>query len=251
MESTAKLLRELISTSGMSPHHVSIRAGVSPSTVSRALHGQVEPGLTTLREIALACGFELDIGPHCMSDRFAAMAARSMLEDGYVVPIEHEVQVSEWIIRFGRALDITKSIDLVEAAGRASAPLLRAGAIKYKGDVPLSRVASSGHASNGPWAISGLPGLTLDSRNTLAPPVTLLWCTNVKIASQLIADKRLTRTENNVLTSVVLVEAESEMFTDSFEHDGITFAAPIQIMLDCFGIGGSAAELARQEVLSW
>lgn len=251
MEGTAKLLRELITTSGMSPHHVAIRAGVSPSTVSRALRGQVEPGLTTLREIALACGFELNVVPRRVSDRFAAMAARSILEDGYVVPVEHEAQVTEWVARFDRALDITKPIDLVEAAGRASAPLLRAGAIKYKGDVPLSRVASSGHASNGSWAISGIPGLMLGSRTTIAPPVTLLWCTNVKIASQLIADKRLIRTENNALASVVLVEAESEMFKDSFEHDGITFAAPIQIILDCFGIGGSAAELARQEVLTW
>jgi hypothetical protein len=200
-----------------------------------------------LREIAVACGvgLTLDAGP--LSDAAAAAAARVILEDGYSPSLPG---VDLWVERLGRQAG-DDPVQIVEVAGRASSPLLRPGSLLLAGPVDVGRVASAGAASGGRWALSGLAGFRLPGLWERLPAPTILWCEDVRQVGQLLAEADLPRATRPQRASLAIVEADSALFTNSFEKDRVRYVAPIQILLDGFAIGGVVADIARREAQSW
>ncbi|MGH3303436.1 MAG: helix-turn-helix domain-containing protein [Streptosporangiaceae bacterium] len=240
-------VRSWVKGSQLSASVVARRAGVSGSTLHRVLNDQVDPSIGTLREIAVACGvgLTLDTGP--LADAAAAAAARVILEDGYSPSLP---DADLWVERLGRQVGYDP-VQIVEAAGRASSPLLRAGSRLLAGPVEVGRVASAGEASGGQWALSGLAGFRLPGLWERLPAPTILWCEDVRHVEQLLADADLPRVTRPQRTSLAIVEADSALFTNSFEKDRVRYVAPIQILLDGFAIGGVVADIARREAQSW
>ncbi|MQY20076.1 helix-turn-helix domain-containing protein [Nocardia macrotermitis] len=238
-----------IGATGLSAAAVARRAGVSASTVHRIQTGRVDPSLGTLREIALACGIDFDIVSRPVSDRFAAAAARELLEEGYRAPDDPEVR--RWRERLTRMAEGDSPLDLAAAAASASSPLDRPGALLLSGTVSLGRLASAGDASGDSWALSGPAGLTLPPQHDPAPVVTILWCLDVQKVGRLLGDANLRATHRVDRARIAIVRAEPELFAGSFQRGIVRYAAPIQIILDCLAQGGPVADDAMREARTW
>jgi transcriptional regulator with XRE-family HTH domain len=240
-------VRSWVKRSRLSASAVARRAGVSSSTLHRILKDQLDPSIGTLREIAVACGVGLTLNAGPLADAAAAAAARVILEDGYCPSLPG---VDLWVERLRRQVG-DDPVQIVEAAGRASSPLLRPGSQLLAGPVEVGRVASAGQASGGQWALSGLAGFRLPGLWERLPAPSILWCEDVRRIGQLLADADLPRATRPQRTSLAIVEADSALFTNSFEKDRVRYVAPIQILLDGFAIGGVVADMARREAQSW
>ena len=227
------------------------RAGLSTSTLHRVFNGQVDPQIGTLREIAFACGLDLELTVRPASNRGAAIAVRSMLEEGYEVSEDALSEVDEWTDRIVRFANGHDPVQLVEAAAVMSAPVMRTSAVLFSGTTTVGRVASSGDAAAGRWALSGAVGLNVASMGDSLPATSILWCDDARTVSNLLSDSTLRRTERPDRASLAVVEGEAALFYGSFSRGLIRYAAPIQIMIDCLSIGGPVADGARAEVSSW
>lgn len=249
--STGNLVREWLSGAGVNASTAARRAGVSASTLHRILTGQVDPSTGTLREIAIGCGVDLSLVTRPLSDWRAAAAARLMLEEGYITPDDSDGQIAAWASRLIRLARTDNAVEIVAAAAQASAPMYRAVALWYEGTASVGRIASAGDASGGSWALSGAAGLYLPESGESAPPVTILWCSDVRVASQMLAGGEMRAIDRLERATLVVVQGETELFAGSFTRGLVRYAAPIQIMLDCISLGGAVASDAREEVMSW
>ncbi len=245
---TSDLVHGWLLSSGLNAATAARRAGVSASTLHRILTDQVDPSVGTLREIAIGCGVDLSVSSRSLSDWRAAAAVRSMLEDGYVAP---EDEIITWRSRLIRLAQSDSPVDLVNAAAQASAPLHRLGALWYSGVMTVGRIASAGDAAGGQWALSGAAGLYLPKPGELAPAITVLWCSDVRAVSQLLAASESRTTDQVESVTLAVVRGEAELFTGSFMRGLVRYAAPIQIVLDCLSLGGDVASDAREEAMTW
>lgn len=236
-----------VAASGSTAAAVARRAGVSGSTMHRVLNDQVDPSVGTLREIAVACGLQLVTSTEPLADPAAAAAARLMLEDGYAPSVPG---TDQWVHRLTRQAG-DDPVEIVAAAGQASAPLARDGSRLLAGQVTVGRVASAGAASGGNWALSGLAGFRLPGLWEQLPAPSILWCEDVRRVDQLLADAGLRPTARAGRASLAIVAADKNLFTGSFEREKVRYAAPIQLLLDGFSIGGELAGLARREAQAW
>lgn len=249
MESVSAAVAEWVEASGLSAASVARKAGVSASTMHRILNGLVDPGLGTVTEIAIACGRQATLSTSPLSDPRAARAAREMLEPGY--PAAQDPGTGSWRQRLGRIAGSQDPVAIVQAAARAAMPLCRPGTVLLHGDITLARLASAGDAAPGDWAISGAAGLYLPSFDATVPPVTILWCEDVRTATHLLADSGLRQTRYPERASVAIAVAEAELFSGVFDEGIVRYAAPLQIMLDCLAQDGAVAAEALEEVRSW
>jgi transcriptional regulator with XRE-family HTH domain len=246
--STGDMVREWLLESGLNAATASRRAGVSPSTLHRILADQVDPSVGTLREIAIGCGVDLSVSSQTLSDWRAASAVRTMLEEGYVSPDD---ETAVWQSRLTRLAPGDDPIELVSAAAYASNPIHRSGAAWYTGAMTVGSVASAGDAASGRWALSGAAGLYLPELGEPAPAITVLWCSDVRVVSQLLAASDVRTTDRVDRVSLVVVRGEPELFEGSFAQGLVHYAAPIQIIIDCLSLGGTVANDAREEALTW
>lgn len=249
MEAVGVSVHEWLAAAGLSPSAAARRAGVSGSTVHRILNDAVDPSIGTLREIALACRFDIDLAARPLSDPRAAAAVRAMLERGYIPPPDHEIDV--WRERLLRTAGTGGPMEIVKAGAAASSPLDRAGAVLFSGEVTLARVASAGDASKKRWAISGAAGLYLPSPSSAVPAVTVLWCEDVRTVTHLLAEAGLRQTRHRDRVVLALVAGEPELFAGSFSEGIVRYAAPIQIIIDCLTQSGVVADDAIEEAMSW
>jgi hypothetical protein len=215
----------------------------------RILNDRVDPSVGTLREIALACGIQIDLATRPLSDPLAAAAARALLEGGYEPPADPGV--AAWQERLHRTAASDKPVDIVKSAAVASGPLYRPGAVLLHGEVTLARVASAGDASKGHWAVSGAAGLYLPLPSAAVPPVTTLWCEDVRTVMHLLADTELRQSPRPDRAVLAVISAEPQLFRGSFTEGFVRYAAPIQIILDCIAQGGALADDAIEEAKSW
>jgi hypothetical protein len=217
--------------------------------VHRILNDAVDPAIGTLREIALACGIDIDLAARPLSDPRAAAAARTMLERGYIPPGDPEVDM--WRERLMRMAGRGGPVEIVKAAAASSSPLHRARAVLFSGEVALARVASAGDASKKRWAISGAAGLYLPPPSSAAPAVTVLWCEDVRTVTHLLAEADLRQTHHLDRVVLAVVAGEPELFAGSFAEGIVRYAAPIQIIIDCLAQSGAVADDALEEAMSW
>lgn len=249
MERVGEVVHKWIAATGMSAAEVSRRAGVSSSTLHRILHDRVDPSIGTITEVALACGVDASLVAARPCDPHAAAAARSMLESSYTAP--DSAEVARWVDRLPRLANGGDPVSLVAAAAAYSSPLDQPCAVLFDGTMTLGRIASAGAASGRLWAVSGAAALYLPAHTEPAPAVTILWCEDAHAVAQLLTDSPLVRTARPDHASIAVVTGEPELFHGSFVEGIVTYAAPIQIIIDCLSLKGKVAEDARREAQTW
>jgi len=81
-------VRDWLGQAGLTAAEVARSAGVSCSTMHRVLGQQVDPSVGTVRQVALACGVELELTTRHTSDPYACAAARALFEGGRQPPTD-------------------------------------------------------------------------------------------------------------------------------------------------------------------
>jgi len=221
-------------------------SGVNRSTIHRIAKGQTDPSLQTLRELAIVHGLDLDLRLRPLSDPAAATAARILLDQAMTgwpaTPDE-----TRWANRLEPLED---PISITTTAGRASAPAEREGAVLLRGDQSALRLASAGVAGGGPWAISGRAALAYAEGTDIASGPSVLWVTDpVKTSRMLLDTHRPVTSPANA--QVVVAPASSSVFVDFWEAGPIRFVAPMQMLLDCIGLGNELEQAALQIAEGW
>jgi len=234
-------VREWITEAGLSVTEVARRAGVSRTTIMRIQNGTVSPSVSTLTELAIACGRHLEVTTRPLSDPNAAQAARYLLESGFVP--DDQTAAEAWASRLER-MRLSNPVDIVQAAGCASAPGLRPETRLFAGQHAVLAASSAGEASGQRWAISGAPVLGS------AGGTAVLHCENAQRCAGLLQDSMRERAAGQS-ADLVVVPAGAGTFYDSWEQDHVRLAAPIQGLLDCVGLGGELAEAALAEARRW
>ncbi|SKA81983.1 hypothetical protein SAMN06295879_0412 [Agreia bicolorata] len=235
---------------GLSASEVTRRTGISRATLHRIAEGAVIPSLQTLHELAVVQGKEIEIRLKPLSDPHAAAAARVIIDgDGGAWSGDEATQ--RWVERLDR---LARSSDgdylaILHAAGRASSLLHRTGAVFMRGDNGPLRLASAGDASGGTWAISGKAALEVSPDNPVAGP-SVLWVDDVERAASLLSEthKRVTASAN---AHVIIAEANPSTYIGEYAVGALRYVAPLQMLLDCVGLGGRQEEIAMSIAKEW
>lgn len=229
------------------------RSGVGRTTLHRIAAGKVEPTLATLRELAIAHGYELTVDLVPLSDPHAAAALRHLVDPVLQGITPEEVSpedagaVRDWITRLERYDDI--DVAAVTAA-RASSLLHRTGAIYLRGGNSAERLGSAGSASRQEWAISGAAALQVVTGTDVAGPSVLWVAGDADATSGLLLDTHR-RIESPAAASVIVATAHPSVFVDEYRDGPIRYVAPIQLLLDCVGLGGMLEATALLAQKSW
>lgn len=221
--------------------------GVNRSTLHRIAAGDVQPTLGTLRELAIAHGLELQLATSPLSDPDAAVAARVLLDPAHPESTSSAVQV--WVERLERRHPDGAPVPILHAAARASTLRHRPGAVYLRGSDAALRLASAGEASRGRWAVSGRAALALGSAAAQRGP-SVLWAEDVERVAQLLGDTH-SRAATSRGAHVIVAGLSDSVLVDAFEVDRVRYVAPVQMLLDCIGLGGELADAADAIAKEW
>ncbi|WP_437582530.1 helix-turn-helix transcriptional regulator [Paramicrobacterium sp. CJ85] len=242
-----QLIRRLVTPpTGMSAAELARRSRVNRSTIHRIARGETEPTLATLRELAIVHGLDLEVDLRPLSDPAAASAARMLLDptmEGY----EPNASEQQWLKRLEQFDD---PVDVVAVAGRASAPAERKAALLFRGDRSALRLASAGSAADGTWAVSGWAALTAAEGDAPRAGASILWVQDPDRAASMLLDTH-TRVTSPLNAQVVVAQITDAVQVDSWSEGAVRYVAPVQILLDCIGLGGELERAARVVAESW
>lgn len=243
-----QLVDDIRAHAGLDRRELAERSGVSKSTVYRIEGAQVDPSVGTLRELALAAGFDLDISLAPLSDVNAARAAREILAGP--ANVDKDKAVADWEARLHRWVPGGDPVEIARAAGVSSSLLKRAGATYLCGSVDELKIAAAAGAGETPWILSGLSGirrLTTDADDPAAGPYVVYTGDPHRLLRRL-AHMAPCRPED---ADLVVVPYTADLGVDAFDDGGIRVVAPIQTLVDAFGIGGALADTAETIARSW
>jgi len=235
---------------GLSASEVTRRTGISRATLHRIATGTVLPSLQTLSELAIVQGKDVELRLKPLSDPHAAAAARAII-DGEVGAWSENEATRRWVERLNRLArsDDGDFLSILQAAGRASSLLHRAGAVYLRGDDDALRLASAGDASGGKWAISGKAALEVTPDYPVTGP-SVMWVDDVKRAANLLSEthKRVASPSN---AHVIIAEANPSIYVGAYAVAAVRYVAPTQMLLDCVGLGGRQEEIAMSIAQEW
>lgn len=238
---------EILQLASLTRSEIARRSGVHRSTLYRPKNDGSDHRLSTVREIALACGFDVDISLRPTCDPAASDAGRLMLDTE--VPGVDDPTVLEWISRLDRYAG-DDPLRVAQEAGKASSLLPRTHGVTFMvGQFTADRLASAGYASNQVWALSGTPVLESFTGEGDTDPLAIIWCQNPRPISQLLADTGQT-VSNPTKASLVIATAGILTLTGCVDLDGIRMVSPVQGIIDCMGLRErdrvAATEIARE-----
>ncbi len=233
--------------SGLTKSAVSALSGASLSTIHRIQNQQTDPQLGTLRELAIACGLDLDVHVRPLADPYAAQAVRMLLETGFSP--DNQRKADEWICRFERA-QLSTPFDLLKAAGRSVGLLHLSSPSTYlRGAATPLRLASAGDASGGQWALSGKSHLELAAARELFGQ-QVIWAED---AGRVVSNLRdsLTVARSASTATVIVAQATPALFQQFFTHERINYVTPVQSLIDGLSLGGILADTATDIAQEW
>jgi transcriptional regulator with XRE-family HTH domain len=254
---------ELIEEMGRTPSATARTTGLSRMTVHRLRDGVSSPTLATLRELALAAGYDIDVSLVPASDPAAAVAARVMadpatppLEDleawGMTDPGDVEA-VTEWVTRLKRQGGNDPK-RLLELAGRYSAPQHRKGARFFapKPGLTQEQMIEIAHSALGSRtaALSGVAAARAYLGHAPDPGPVVAWTHDpAAVAERLAATLR--ETDEYQPAGVLLAPTMPAYFVDMmmppvWDHQ---IVSPIQAAIDLYGLGYD--ELSNQITEGW
>ena len=249
MLSTQGMARRIRDAADMTSVELTERSGVSRMTQHRIDAGLSDSTIGTLRELALAAGFDLELNLVPVSDPDAAVAARSIL-DSAVTSEDLTRGASEWVTRLRRLTGpVNDPVDIVSEAGRATAPLQRKGAILLLGDWDDLKLASAASASAAPWVVSGTPALRRIAETSAQPSgPAIVYTADPEAVARHLAHFRPARPST---ANLALLPLAPIVLVDSWEDGPVHLVAPVQAILDNIGLGGQNADIALATAREW
>lgn len=249
--STQRVIDELVTLpSGLSASEVTRRTGISRATLHRIAAGTVKPSLQTLQELAIVQGKDLDIRLKPLSDPDAAAAARLIIE-GELGDWSGDDAIERWGERLNRIAESTDGgyLTILQSAGWASSLLHREGTALLRGDSGALRLASAGDASGGSWVVSGRAALEAAPDHRVHGP-SILWVDDVERAASALSETH--KPVSSALNAQVIVaEANPAVYLGAYTAGAVRYVAPIQMLLDCVGLGGEQEEVAMGIAQGW
>jgi len=266
------IVDQILEGSGLTKSALATRSGLARSTPYRIRDGLVDPAIGTVRELALAAGLELVLSLAPLSDPDAARAARVMLEPLYeasylltTAASEEATKVDAWVERLRRWVPDGNPVDIVWQAGQSASLLHRPGTVFLRGHVTELKLASAGDFSGQEWFLSGaavidrigepnddgaMRGDALrrsDGSNTSAGPYIVHTADTHRFV-RLLDNLEVVRPSK---ANLIIAEYTAGVGVDSWEDGKIKLVAPIQSLLDAFGIGGALEAAAERIARSW
>lgn len=229
---------ELIRIASEHPSKTAREAGIARSTLNRIATGKTQPSLESLREIALTLGFDVALSFQEAADPGAAQAARFLL-DSHV-----DYADEAWLARFERWK--LEGSQLLQRAGELSNPPGQKGTqfFGWEPIVNISLVAAAAAAGAGSeWALSGRAAENF-WLGTDKPGPTILWTTEPDQCCELL-ERTLPRTDSLEPAGVLVAKATGTELVDRASDGQLFYAAPIQTVLDLYGLGLDPAELTE------
>ncbi len=241
-------LRDAVAGMPFSRSELARRAGVSRTTALTASEDTSRARVDTLRELALALGYDVAIELDRASDPLAAAAARVLLGD--LDPDERAQDrrdLDMWIERLRRYTG-GERLDLITEAARVSGPRNRAGSILMQGRVDADRLVSVGRASGARWVLSG--AATLDALGADEATTVVLWSEDAAgVAALLAATHRRVRVET--AANLIIAPAHPTVFVGSTTVEDVELVSPLQGIIDAVATGGVDREIAEAIARSW
>lgn len=255
-------LRDAVAHMPFSRSELARRAGLSRTTALAVSEDQSRARVDTLRELALALGYDLSIELERTSDPLAAAAARVLLGDLDVGEWDSEVFTTEldgWLdrlIRYVRSDAVVDADDgsdgsplaVITEAARVSGAHHRAGRVMLNGRTDADRLISAGRASGARWVLSG--SATLEALGAASGDTVVMWTEDVKGVAELLGG---THRRVNVPTAanLIVAPAHPSVFIGSTTVVDVNLVSPIQGIIDAVANGGEDREVALDLVRSW
>ena len=240
-----QIVKSLLTESGQSSVTLARLSGVSRSTQFRIDSGAIDPRIGTLRDLAIAAGVDVRLDVVPLSDPDAAVAARLILDPTFTMAPSRGV--SEWIDRLARMAG-DDPVEIVRNAGRCSTLRNRAGAVYLAGYVDDSKLLGAAEGSGARWLLSGAAVLSRISDADVAVAPSVLYTEDSHRLMRLLDNMRAVRPEK---ADLIIADYSTDLTVDSWRADGLGLVAPIQALIDSFGIGGTLAEAAEQLARTW
>ncbi|MET3143464.1 UNVERIFIED_ORG: transcriptional regulator with XRE-family HTH domain [Arthrobacter sp. UYEF2] len=215
------------------------RAGVSPSTVTRIEKGDIDPTLGMATRILAAAGLQLPAHPEPLSDITALKAARRILDT--TDRDTRTPEMEETLIRWASPDGTPHPRQLAKEAAAAAPPPLRPGVITTTSDWGFLRICSAAAATRKGWAVSGAPAAGRIGAPAQDGPLILYVEEPSRVAS-------IIGRPGSSAVDVILLPFDGSSESGAWNDEGVVWADPIQIILDCYGMpetGSLADELTR------
>lgn len=244
-------LREVVADAPYGRAQLARRANLSRTTTLAMAGDQSRARIDTIRELALALGYDVSIELERASDPLAAAAARVILGD-FDIDSRHpehaeHADLEKWIARLHRYSD-GEPASVVSEAARVSGAQYRSGAILLDGRVDADRLVSVGRASEAQWALSG--SASLEALGGDPGAVVVFWTEDARRVGELLAE---THRRVRVLSAadLIVAPAHPSVFEGSITVDDVSLVSPVQGMIDAMASGGVDRQLAETVVRSW
>jgi hypothetical protein len=237
-------IREAASAAGLGVPEIATRAGLSRATTYRIFDGTTDPRWTDLRELFVAVGLGVDLAVSPLHDATATPAARALVqgEGGPLLLGQLSPAEALWRDRLHR-LGHGNRVVTIREAGIASSVLHDSTAVGLRSEGwDVDRLVSAGRASGRPWALSGWAALSAMGHELDAP--TILWTTDVRRLTQLLADTMSTTTLDRA--DVIVREGDERIFDRSVTVEDVVLVDSFQALVDCVGLGGDAERVALE-----
>lgn len=241
----------LIELLGSTPSATARATGLARSTIQRIHNGTTSPTIATLRELALAAGYDVNVQLVPASDPAAAVAARVIADPATpgrdalrawaMAAPEEARDIEQWVDRLDRQVGHDQT-ELLRLAGRYAAPQHRKGARFFAPKAGLTQqqmidVASSAlRPVNG--ALSGVVAALAYLGHAPDPGPIVVWTMNPDAVTE-----RLTATMREVdeyqPAGIVVAPTTQAYLVDmltppDWEHQ---IVSPIQAAIDLYGLG--------------
>ncbi len=214
------------------------RAGVSPSTVTRIEKGDLDPTLGMAERILAAAGLQIPT-PEPLCDASALSAARAIL--GGTDPADPAM--AETLTRWASPDGEPHPRQLAMEAAVAAPPRLRPRAVTTTSDWGFLRIASAAAATRKGWAASGAPAAARIGASEQEGPVVLYVEEPNRLAGM------ISRPGASAV-DVIVLPFDGIGEKDAWNDDGVVWADPLQVILDCYGMPETAS-LADELTKDW
>ncbi len=250
-------LLEVLDTAGGSRSELARRSGLSRNTEWLTRQDPGRANVKTIRELALACGYDLRIDLVPAYEPLAVIAARVLLGD---LPAKLEAQpvnesdITAWQERLQRYAAPEDYLGIVGEAARLAAPQHSPEALFFAGRSDVRRLTSAAIASEAPWRLSGEAALdAMGAFGDGGPPEKLpvvVWSGAPATFGRFLAE---THREVRVpgAADVVVAPLEWHHEVGGVDLDRTPLVSPVQAVIDSVGLGGGLAAAARRLMESW
>ncbi|MET3919862.1 helix-turn-helix domain-containing protein [Arthrobacter sp. UYEF20] len=235
------IVQDAIRGSRYNRRELARRAGVSASTITRIEKGDVDPTLGMASRILAAAGLQIPSRPEPLCNTDALQAARSII-GGVTDEPPAEAGMASTLMRWASPDGRPRPRTLAREAGAAAPPRLRPGAVITTSDWNFLRICSAAAATRKGWAVSGAPAAARIGAAGQAGPLVLYVEEPFRVSSI------ITRPGPSAV-DVILLPFDGSSESSSWNDEGVVWADPIQIILDCYGMDSTAAsaeELTRE-----